>query len=732
MPFLLFTFLSFFTLTTLFASPYVGDKACQKCHVSEHQSWSNSHHALAMQVATSKTVLGDFNNATFKANGFTTTFFKKGKAFVVRTDGADGKLHDFKIKHVFGLYPLQQYLIPFADGRVQVLDIAWDSRPKGEGGQRWFHLHPDEKIVAKDSLHWSGVNLNWNFMCADCHSTNLKKNYNNKTDTYDTKYDSINVSCEACHGPGQQHLKWAKRPKSYKGTLKQGLSIDLSSFTKQRWTIDPKTSKPKLIGKINHDETQMCAKCHARRSQLDDDSVAGDDFDDHYILANLTQPLYFSDGKMKDEVYVYGSFLQSKMYKEGVTCSDCHDVHSLSRETLGDNVCSTCHLPSLYATPKHTHHKSGSTGASCVTCHMPSRFYMGVDERNDHGFRLPRPDLSVGTDIPNACNNCHKDKDAQWSTKAMKSWYGKVPVGFQNFSHELKALRANDPKAQKSLYKLLMGEAPTMAKATGVWYLGNYPSRQTYLTTLQMLQDDNAMVRLSGLHALEAFDPRFKKEPLSRMVDDEVKMVRIDAARQLASLDKETLTPQTQKSLEKVLPEYIKTLIFNGDRAESQTALGTLYATLKQDKKAVHAFEKALKLQPTYTAGYINFAHYYQSKKQKKNVYKILNAGYKEMPNNVDLQHALGLYYIRAKAYKKALPFLEKAATNSTNTQYAYVYAVATAKNDMKKAIVILERALQNNQGDLQTLNALVYYTKTLGMQKKSDAYQRQMDMIRQ
>ena len=723
-----------FTIITslaLYASPYVGDKACQNCHAREHKSWSNSHHALAMQVATDKTVLGDFNNAAFKANGFTTTFFKKNSNFFVRTDGADGKLHDFKIKHVFGLYPLQQYLIPFPDGRVQVLDIAWDARSKKEGGQRWFHLHPDEKIVAKDTLHWSGVNLNWNFMCADCHSTNLKKNYNNKTDTYSTKYDSINVSCEACHGPGEEHLKWAKNPKAYSGTLREGLSIDLNGFTKERWSIDAKTLKPKLLGKINHDETQMCAKCHARRSQLDDDFKAGDDFDDHYVLANLTQPLYFSDGKMKDEVYVYGSFLQSKMYEAGVTCSDCHDVHSLSRETLGDNVCSKCHLPSLYAKPEHTHHKSASKGASCITCHMPSRFYMGVDERNDHGFRVPRPDLSVDSDIPNACNNCHTDKDALWSTQAMEFWYGSVPVGHQNFSHQLKSLRNNEPQARKYLYELLMSEAPSIAKATATGYLGNYPSRQTYITTLQMLQDDDALVRLSALHALDTFDDRFKKEPLSRMIDDSVKMVRIDAARQLAALPKEGLKTQTQKSLERVLPEYIQSLLFNGDRAESQTALGTLYASLGQDKKAVSAFSKAIKLQPRYTAAYINFAHYYQSKKQEQKLYEILESGYREMPKNVDIQHALGLHYIRVKESQKALKFLEYAALHSANSQYSYVYAVATAQTDIKKAVTILKKSLQNNKGDLQTLNALVYYTKELGMSQESAYYQKQMDLIR-
>ena len=299
----------------------------------------------------------------------------------------------------------------FPDGKFQVPDIAWDSRTKKEGGGRWFHIHESEEIKAGDILHWTSPAFNWNYMCADCHSTNLKKNYNNKTKSYHTTYDAVNVSCEACHGPGSEHLAWAKDAKGYRGTLKNGLSINLSKFAKKRWKIDAKSAKPKRLTPIDYSEVELCAKCHSKRSQLDDNFVPGNRFEEHYTPVALSKNLYFPDGKIKDEVYVYGSFIQSKMYKEGVTCSDCHNPHTLNRHAPGDNVCNKCHLQSKYASKAHHNHSKGAAG--CIECHMPSRTYMGVDERNDHSFRVPRPDLSVGTDIPNACNNCHKDKNAE-------------------------------------------------------------------------------------------------------------------------------------------------------------------------------------------------------------------------------------------------------------------------------------------------------------------------------
>src|SRR6266851_93683 len=189
---------------------FVGAPGCAGCHIGETNAWRGSHHALAMQIATEATVLGNFADARLEHFGRVATFSRSTDAFLVRTEGADGALDEYEIAYTFGAYPLQQYLIAFPGGRYQALGIAWDSRPMEAGGQRWFPLYPHQKLLANDRLHWTGRDQTWNYMCADCHSTNLQKNYNLATNTYATTWTDVDVSCEACHGPGSRHVAWAK------------------------------------------------------------------------------------------------------------------------------------------------------------------------------------------------------------------------------------------------------------------------------------------------------------------------------------------------------------------------------------------------------------------------------------------------------------------------------------------------------------------------------------------
>ena len=670
-----------FLMSSVYA--YVGDKACQECHKTQNKLWKGSHHELAMQVVSEKSVLGDFNNAHFEYNGIVSTFYKKGKSFMVKTDGADGKLQDFEIKYVFGLYPLQQYMIPFDDGRIQVLDIAWDSRPQKEGGERWYHLHPHDDVKSGDVLHWSGPNLNWNYMCADCHSTNLKKNYNAEKDTYNTTYSAINVSCEACHGEGESHVKGPKK----------------HSFSEMK--------------------IETCAKCHSRRSQIGDDFHKNSRFSDNYKNVFLEEDLYYSDGKIKDEVYVYNSFLQSKMYEEGVTCKNCHDPHSLKLKGGREGVCFSCHEPKKYATEKHSFHKS----VDCVSCHMPPKIYMGVDSRNDHSFRVPRPDLSVGSDIPNACNICHKEKDASWAQEALKS-RGKMRIGKQNFSHELTALRKGSFEAPQLLYDILLGDAPQIAKATAASHLGDYPTKQTYFTTMQLLRNSDELTRLGALHSLEKFPLKVRIKQNIKMLEDESKIVRIEAAKQLAQFSQGDMPQEVSVKLESALDEYEKSLLFTAERAESQSSLANLYANLKRYEEAESAYKRALKIQAKYIPAYVNYANYLQAQNREEEVYKVINRGLEEVADSAILHHILGLYYIRTKQQDKAILALEKAADlDKDDARIQYVYAVALADTDTKKAIAVLESSLQKHSGDLQTLYALGYYYSKLGDQGKADLY---------
>jgi len=723
----------FFGSTASYAAPhYVGEQACQSCHLKEHKQWQGSHHDLAMQEANKKTVLGDFNNAKFTKLGVTSRFFQRDGRFMVNTEGSDNSSQDFEISYTFGVYPLQQYMVKFPQGKIQVLDIAWDSRTKEQGGQRWFSLHPNERIKADDVLHWTGPNLNWNYMCADCHSTNLKKNYNAATQSYNTQWDVINVSCEACHGPASAHLDWTKTAE--KNSKHKGFTIDLSNATQNHWQINGQTHKPELLSDpaAGKQKIELCAKCHSRRSQLDDDFVPGDNFRDHYLPSLLTDALYYPDGKIKDEVYVYGSFVQSKMYQAGVTCSDCHNPHSLELKAMGDKVCAQCHLETDYASSKHHFHQQDSKGASCIVCHMPAKTYMGVDERNDHSFRIPRPDLAEQLVMPDACTLCHKDKKSPWAADAIKKWLGKAPHGYQKFSPALQALNQQDEQALNLAYGVLLDEAPSIAKATVLGYLGDYPSRQTLMTALQMLRSKDAGMRRQALVALQSFPLQHTVAQIFPLLNDPVKTVRLEAVRTLAAVPSGAMEKQQADLLAKVIEEYRQSLLFSADRPESQVALAQLYSQQGQGAKTEAAFKQALVLQPKFIPIYINYADFLQQNHREKEAFKLLKRGLKVTDDAV-IYHALGLWYVRHQNKAKGMEKLQQAAQKDLdNARYQYVYAVALGEKQPKQAIAVLESSLQRHSGHIETLSALASYYHQLGDEFNASRYQKKAQAVMQ
>ena len=424
---------------------YVGRESCKSCHAQQDKLWQGSHHDLAMQHADDESVLGDFSDTAFDYAGISSRFYKKGQKFMVKTDGPDGKLHEYEISYTFGVIPLQQYLIELEDGRLQALSIAWDTRPLSEGGQRWFHLYPDEKITHTDELLWTRPSFNWNGMCAECHSTDLKKNYDSKADAFKTSWSEIDVSCEACHGPASNHLSWTKTligRKLNASDKSSGFGFALDERQNVTWVMDVESgTAQRSHERETEKEIEVCAQCHSRRSAISNNYQPGKSFADHYMPRLLDEGMYFTDGQIQDEVYVYGSFLQSKMYHKGVTCSDCHEPHSLQLRQEGNGVCLQCHAADKFDSKKHHFHKKGSEGALCAECHMAARNYMVVDPRHDHSIRVPRPDLSVLLGTPNACSQCHEDKHVTWAAARVKEWYGKPFDGFQKYAHALDAGR---------------------------------------------------------------------------------------------------------------------------------------------------------------------------------------------------------------------------------------------------------------------------------------------------
>lgn len=712
---------------------FVGGAQCAACHAEEATRWTGSHHDLAMQHASEETVLGDFDDVEFEQFGVVSRFYRDASRFMVRTDGPNGTLHDYAIKYTFGVDPLQQYLVEFPGGRLQALDIAWDSRPAEQGGQRWFHLHPADPVRHDDVLHWTGPNLNWNYMCADCHSTNLKKGYDAGSATYRTTWSELDVSCEACHGPGSQHLAWAAARAEGESVDSDdpGLTVLLNERDGVAWPIDrasgkAKRSRPRATDK----EIQVCARCHSRRSQLSDEAIAGQPFLDGFRPALLTEGLYYPDGQVQEEVYVWGSFLQSKMYRAGVTCADCHEPHSADVRLPGDGVCRQCHPSDRYATREHHFHEPESTGASCVACHMPPTNFMVIDARHDHGFRVPRPDQSLTMATPNACNRCHADRPAQWAADQVEGWYGAAPTGFERYAPALHAARSGLPGAGALLQQLAADTGqPAIARATALQALGAYPDAAMLAQVRQGLGAADPLERLGALEALESLGPaqRILAAPL---LWDDLRAVRTQAARQLAFVPKGQLPEQVRTQRARGIEEYIAAQELNAERPEAQLSLGTLYADQGRHRAAERAYRQAIRLQPRFVPAYVNLAQLLSGREREPEADAILRQGLERNSESADLLHALGLSLVRQKRPEKALMALGKAVELAPDdARYGYVYAVALqSQGRIGEAIAVLEAVRQRRPGDINTLSALVSYHREAGELKSALDYARQLE----
>ncbi|MDG1463422.1 MAG: multiheme c-type cytochrome, partial [Gammaproteobacteria bacterium] len=507
-------------------SNYIGSNTCADCHQEAYQDWQQSHHDLAMQPMSADTVLADFNNSSFEHQGIKTDFFLAEGAYKVRTAGPDGNINVFPLRYTFGTHPLQQYLAELPNGRLQALSIAWDSRKKTEGGQRWFHLYGDEPIDHKDVLHWTRQSQNWDTMCAACHSTGLIKKYDVVTDQFDTTWQEINVACESCHGPGEGHLAWLNQPDDQDA---KGFERSFNERDNVTWVLDTVTGNSKRSQpRVGEKEISACASCHSRRTKTVTGPASDNAFLNDHIPALIDPGLYFSDGQPRDEVYVYGSFLQSKMYKEGVTCSDCHNPHSLELRAPGPQVCLQCHAAETFATEKHHLHKLGSEGANCVECHMPPTTYMQVDPRHDHSFRTPKPWLSETYGTPDACQNCHTDKTSAWSTSILKTTGIKPDNHWsQLFAAAINETSTPDPT---DIQQLTSGEeTPDIIKATA-FSNGLFTLRPDALTLLtDSLNSDNNLLRWGAARGLNYTNPAIQARLAPPLLEDPIKAIRLEA-----------------------------------------------------------------------------------------------------------------------------------------------------------------------------------------------------------
>ena len=709
---------------------YVGAEQCGSCHQAEFADWQSSHHDLAMKEPDEATVVGDFNNTTFDYFGTESRFYKKDGQYFVRTDGPDGGLHDYPVAYTFGIYPLQQYLIELPGGRLQALSVSWDSRSKEEGGQRWFHLYPDEEIKAGDPLHWTGINQNWNFQCADCHSTNLHKNYDPDTNSFNTQWAEINVGCESCHGPGEKHVKWAALPESERAGLKHsGFAVSYRERHKANWKMDLETGIAHIQNTEVHTQQEIstCAQCHARRGTQFPGAKPHDQFLDFFHPALLDENLYYADGQINDEVYVWGSFLQSKMHGAGVTCSNCHNPHSLETRIEGNGLCAQCHMPSKFDTAEHHLHPQGSEGAQCVSCHMPTKTYMQVDARRDHSFRVPRPDLSDTIGSPNACIGCHTDESNQWAADILKQKFGAPEPHFGEAIH---AGRSGAPDAEGRLLKLVMDDSqPEIVRATAVSLLPRYLS-QTSAQILQVIaQGDSALQHLGMARSLDSVPQQVRPALAIPLIYEDERVIAALAASAMAGAPLNSYPEEVGRRFDKAISDYVTSAAFNSDRPESLANLAMVRAREGDQTSAERLLKQAVKLAPYYTPAVINLADLYRASGRESESESLLRKAIASSYDKAPIQHTLGLSLVRQKKMQEALDMLQAAAhADSASPRYVYVYGIAlNSQSKPEEAVRELERGLVRFPGDRQILSALASIHHEQGNEEKARRYQQQM-----
>lgn len=622
---------------------FVGGQTCQSCHAYQWEEWKGSHHDYAIAEADEESVRGDFDDAEFQDGEYTYRFFREGEEYKVEAPGPDGEMQVYDISYTFGWEPLQQYLIDFGKGKMQALQIAWDT----EKGQ-WFSLQPEEQPEPGDWLHWTGASMNWNTMCADCHSTNLRENYIAEADSFHTTWSVIDVSCEACHGPGADHVEFVNSPEGEEAS-KERIRSDLENgrFTAQM------------------DEINTCAPCHSLRQKLTDEYIHGDEYLDHFDPTLPHPDNYFADGQIRGEVYVFGSFLQSKMFTEGVQCTDCHNPHTLElKEPLIDNkLCMRCHEPQ-YDTPEHHFHEANTEGSQCINCHMTGRTYMGNDYRRDHSFRVPRPDQSAQFGTPNACNDCHTDQTAEWAAGAIEQWYGEDDsTHFTDILLQADTSGSDNIRTRTQLSDLIADTTqPDMIRATAIWYAGHFPSMGTTDLIRESLESDSPLIRNSAAKAAENLQPEMRTLVLRNSLTDSLKAVRMSAMQNLMAFSEDDFGDAYQADFSNALQEYREYLEVNRYFPQGEMNRGQFYEQQGETEKAIEAYESALQRDDQFNPARINLAYLYNGQGRNDEAERLLRKVIEQEPEFGQAHYSLALLLAEEERLEEAIPYFEQAS----------------------------------------------------------------------
>lgn len=702
---------------TLGAASFVGRAACEQCHDEHMKSYAWSLHDRTLSEPSGQVLAAPFGGESVKGKHVAATFTRKDGRPVIESGGT------LPVKYTIGVDPIQQYVVEVGAGDLRIFGAAFDNRSRAENGKKWF-VSPGNDVPPGDEAHYLERTRDYETRCASCHSTNVNVTYDWQKDVGRAKFSEIDVSCEACHGPASRHVEMAQKySDAWPPHVENfGFDLPLAPFELRRWTIPPDAKVAQLLGEGDAppertEELASCGACHSHRIDLETKEAHREKYPyaDRYLVSLLSSELYFADGQAKEQAYVYGSFLQSKHAMAGVICSDCHNPHSTELRLPVVDLCTSCHAAGTYETEAHQMHPPGITPSPlCVDCHMPERVSSDGTARREHGFALPRPDLTESTGAPLSCDSCHQNKTPIWAKRRIEKFFGAERP--ESFAPAFAASDARDPGAPELLEKVVKNEsfAPIVrASALVRWAACARPMKSLDQAVRSAAQADDPILRRAAAEASAYLAPELHHEVIGPLFTDSVGSVRFSA---VASHVLKPAPPKPFQGFTEALNEAKQVVANNAFSAPMLLLLSRLLEREGDAKGATAALQATMERFPWYSPAAEHFARQLLAQKKDEDAQRFIVDALKTHPQSALLNHERGRALLKQEKTREALPFLQASFENATPSQlldHGYAYAVTLqALGDWAEALAVLRIVKKAFPESKKVLDAIELFEK--------------------
>ena len=659
---------------------FSGTQSCRECHENFYRLWEPSHHGKAMQSYSEEFAARQLSPHSAPISILGREYQAQvgpGQGWVVET-GADGtQIH--LIKEVLGGKNVYYFLTAQAKGRLQTLPLAYDVHQK-----KWFDTAKSGLRHAGGSqVSWRDPGYTFNTSCHSCHVSQVRLNYDLEQDTYETTWREPGINCETCHGPGDEHIMAAKKAEADGAVLED-------------WKID--RGGRDFSAEQNN---AVCSSCHAKMIPLTSSFVPGEKFFDHFDLALLEHPDYYPDGRDLGENYTYTTWLMSPCLKSGkLDCLKCHTSSGRFRQKKDPNqACAPCHAQKVENPTRHTMHKADSQGSLCISCHMPMTSFARMN-RSDHSMLPPAPASTIAFGSPNACNNCHTDKDAAWSDDWVRKWRARdYQAGVIRRGELIKAARERDWSRLDDMLAYLQNPArEEVSAASLVRLLRSCPLPQKWTGIIKASYDASPLVRAAAAESLRDHPSRGSLKALADRLDDEYRLVRIRAAGSLFAFPRAGLTPEQAQKMARADKELQASLVTRPDLWSSHYNMGNYLMERRQLRLAVQAFQTAIRQEPRAVMARVNLAMAYARQGQGKQAENQLNQALATAPDNAAANFNMGLLAAEMQKPLKAEQHLRAALKSDPQmAPAAYNLGLLIYDKNPAEAVDLLTRAWKLN-----------------------------------